>query len=257
MSPRVARIAAALRGSAGIELGSVAQAIVPGFYAWLATVAPTAWARGAPLVAKVAALVGLVLLGASAFAEARSPKWARATSVWGLTLTSCLVWIAAPGGILNPGGNAPALLAPTRLDTARAISGMVGWALFAYASAAPAVVKTPPPTIPSTRDTVTGDLKPRAAVPRGDILFVVGGTALALGLQLVGWRAVSPERALLIRLVALAGGVALIGAATDIALARHKARSFVPPKYRVRASLPWLIALAFLAMGGFLFWLRT
>ncbi len=257
MSPRVARLAAALRGSAGTELGSVAQSIVPGFYAWIATVAPTAWARGAPLLAKVAALAGLALLGASAFAEARSPKWARATSVWGLTVTSCLVWILAPGGIMNPGGNAPALLASSRLDVARAISGMVGWALFAYASAAPAAVKTPPHTAPPAREAGTGDLKPRAAVPRGDILFVAGGTALALGLQLVGWRAVSPERALLIRLVSLAGGLALIGAATNIALARHKTRTFVPAKYRVRASLPWLIALAFLAMGGFLFWLRT
>lgn len=242
MSPRVARLTAALRGSAGTELGSVAQAMVPGFYAWMATVAPTAWARGAPLLAKVAALVGLALLGASAFAEARWPKWARATSVWGLTLTSCLVWILSP-----------AVLAPTRLDVARGIAGMVGWALFAYASAAPAVVKSPTPS--PARESVTGDLKPRAVVPRGDILFVAGGAALALGLQLIGWRAVSPERALLIRLVSLASGLALIGAATNVALARHKARTLVPSKYRLRSSLPWLIALAFLAMGGFLFWL--
>lgn len=216
--------------------------MVPGFYAWVATVAPTAWARGAPLIAKVAALVGLALLGASAFSEARWPKWSRATSVWGLTLTSCLVWILSP-----------AVLAPTRLDVARGISGMVGWALFAYASAAPAVVRSSTPS--PARESVTGELKPRAIVPRGDILFVAGGTALALVLQLIGWRAVSPERALLIRLVSLSSGLALIGAATSVALARHKSRTLVPSKYRVRSSLPWLIALAFLGMGGFLFWL--
>ena len=44
------------------ELGASAQAAIPGLYAWSITVAPAAWSRGAPLFAKVAAIIGVVAL---------------------------------------------------------------------------------------------------------------------------------------------------------------------------------------------------
>src|SRR5947209_3536528 len=95
------------------ELGSVAQASVPGAYAWFVTVAPAAWTRGTPGLAKVFALVGLAFLIAPALLEPRWPKAARSASVWGLALTSVIVWALCP-----------AAFAPARFDTARGITGM-------------------------------------------------------------------------------------------------------------------------------------
>jgi hypothetical protein len=70
------------------------------------------------------------------------------------------------------------------------------------------------------------------------------GAVLACGLQLVGWRSGPPERAILVRLVALAAGLAVIGASTSVALARHGRRSRPSRKERMRRSLPWLALLA-------------
>src|SRR6185503_4004543 len=54
------------------------------------------------------------------------PTWARIWSVWGFVLSSAIVWSLAP-----------AALSSARLDGVRGALGMVGWALFAFASAGP------------------------------------------------------------------------------------------------------------------------
>ena len=227
------------------ELGAVAQATVPGLYAWVVTVAPAAWARGAPSLAKALALVGLLLLFAAAGAELRYQRWARITSIWGLAATSALVWAIAP-----------AALAVTRLDTARGITGMIGWALFAYASAAPALKRVPRPVevdLPG-RERRTDALKPKTRIAKGDTWFVAGGVVLAIALQAIGWHVLTPERGLLVRLVTLAAGLGVIGTATSIALARHPVRARASSRGRLRAAAPWLAATAVLGAGGFLLW---
>ena len=216
-------------------LGVSAQAIIPGFYAWSVTVAPAAWARGAPLIAKLIALAGLGCLGAAIILERSQPTWSRAVSVWGLVLTSTVVWALAP-----------AALSPARLEAARGVAGMIGWALFAFASAAPALKRDD-----SHKLLVAGaPLRPRASIPRGDAIFLAGGIILALFLQTIGWHALVPERALLVRLVALASGLAVLGGATSIALARHGRRAPAKRKLRVRRALVWLLGLAVLAAVG-------
>jgi hypothetical protein len=228
------------------EIGAVAQATVPGLYAWIVTVAPAAWARGAPFTAKALALIGLALLLGAAGAESRWQKWARITSIWGLVSTSALVWAIAP-----------AALGVTRLDTARGITGMIGWALFAYASAAPALKRVPRPAddvvIPG-RERRTDALKPKTRISKGDTWFVAGGVVLAIALQAIGWHVVTAERGLLVRLVTLAAGLGVIGTATSVALARHPARVRAPSRRRFRVAVPWLAATVVLAAGGFLLW---
>ena len=112
------------------ELGASAQAAIPGLYAWAITVAPAAWSRGAPLVAKVAAIIGVVALvtaplvegaglrsppappaeggrasippaprGLGALRTWTGPTWARIWSVWGFVLSSAIVWTLAPGAL--------------------------------------------------------------------------------------------------------------------------------------------------------------
>jgi hypothetical protein len=252
------------------SVGSSAQAAIPGLYAWAITVAPAAWSRGAPLLAKVAAIVGVVALvtaplveGAGPAAppepiEAADPKeaaprkkkrdlaeavrswtgptWARAWSVWGFVLSSAMVWALAP-----------AALSSARLDGVRGALGMVGWALFAFASAGPALRADPSS---ASRIVASTSLKPRSEIPRGDGLYVAAGVGMALAMQSVGWGIAVPERAVLVRLVTVVCGIAVIGGTTSIALARHTARFPASSRVRLRRALPWLVMLALFVVSG-------
>jgi hypothetical protein len=217
------------------DLGSAAQASIPGVYAWAVTVAPVAWSRGAPWLAKGAAIAGLVALSVAVLVERRSATWSRVVSVWGLVSTSGCVWALAPGAS-----------SPPRLDPIRAVLGMLGWALFALSSAAPALKRVPADTMPSG----AVPLRPRAAVPRGDVVYVLGGVVFATVLQTLGWSAPLVERALLVRLVAVAGGLAVIGTSTSIALARHGRRVPAARKTRVRRAVVWLVLFGLMAGGA-------
>ncbi len=222
------------------DLGTAAQATIPGFYAWAVTVAPAAWSRGAPLLAKVIACMGLASLVAAIVLERRWPRYARPVSVWGLVSTSALVWALAPAALL-----------PSRIDAARGVAGMIGWGLFALASAAPALPRDAEPA----RIVDGAPLRPRSKIPRGDAWFIGAGTLMAVGLQTVGWSVVVPERALLVRLVALASGLAVIGAATQIALGRHSRRVRPTRRVRARRSLPAFVGLCVVAAIGLVLFL--
>jgi len=217
------------------DIGTAAQATIPGFYAWAVTVAPAAWSRGAPLLAKIIACMGLGSLVLAVVLERRWARYARPVSVWGLVSTSALVWALAPAALL-----------PNRIDAARGVAGMIGWGLFALASAAPAL----PRDADAARIVDGAPLRPRAKIPRGDAWFIGAGTAMAIGLQAVGWNVVVPERALLVRLVSLAAGLAVIGAATQIALGRHGRRIRPTRRVRVRRSMPAFIGLCVVAAIG-------
>ncbi len=247
------------------ELGASAQAAIPGLYAWAITVAPAAWSRGAPLVAKVAAIIGVIALvtaplvegaglrpppvapapqpgadrashappeprGLGALRAWTGPKWARIWSVWGFVLSSAIVWTLAPGA-----------LSSARLDGVRGALGVVGWGLFAFASAGPSLRAD---ADASARIVAGSALKPRSELPRGDGAYVAAGVLLALGMQSVGWAVASPERAVLVRLVTVVCGVAVLGATTSIALARHQTRTPASQRLRLRRALPWVVILA-------------
>lgn len=260
------------------ELGASAQAAIPGLYAWSITVAPAAWSRGAPLVAKVAAVLGVLALVTAPFVEgaglrapepaappepdaARAshappppkgllaalrawtgPTWARIGSVWGFVLSSAIVWALAPGA-----------LSSVRLDGVRGTLGVIGWALFAFASAGPSLRADPEAPL---RIVAGSSLKPRSELPRGDGAYVAAGVVLALAMQGVGWGVASPERAVLVRLVTVVCGVAVLGATTSIALARHVPRAPAAPRVRLRRALPWVVLLVIVGGSGLIFVLR-
>ena len=217
------------------DIGTAAQATIPGFYAWAVTVAPAAWSRGAPLAAKIIACMGLASLVLAIALERKWPLYARPVSIWGLVSTSAVVWALAPLALL-----------PSRIDAARGVAGMIGWGLFALASAAPALRRD----TEAARVVDGAPLRPRAKIPRGDAWFIAAGTAMAIGLQTVGWGVAVPERALLVRLVALASGLAVIGAATQIALGRHARRVRPTRRVRVRRSMPAFLVLCVVAALG-------
>jgi hypothetical protein len=246
------------------DIGASAQAAIPGLYAWGITVAPAAWSRGAPLLAKAASVVGVLALMTAPIIEgvgarirdepqgqtapARSlaglgrigtwtgPTWARVWSVWGFVLSSSIVWALAP-----------AALSAARLDAVRGALGMVGWALFAFASAGP--VLRPEPAL-AGRIRASTSLKPRSPLPRGDGVYVGVGIILALAMQLVGWGVVGPERAVLVRLVTVVCGIAVASGTTSISLARHAKRVPAARKIRLRRALPWFVMLVLFAATG-------
>lgn len=261
------------------ELGASAQAAIPGLYAWSITVAPAAWSRGAPIVAKLAAAIGVIALvtaplvegaglrpapaapprpadldggrpsqappppkGVAALRAWTGPTWARIWSVWGFVLSSAIVWALAPGA-----------LSSARMDGVRGALGVVGWGLFAFASAGPSLRADPEA---AQRIVAGSSLKPRSELPRGDGAYVAVGVVLALAMQAVGWGVAAPERAVLVRLVTVVCGVAVLGATTSIALARHTPRVRATRRVRLRRALPWVVLLAIFGASGLVFALR-
>jgi hypothetical protein len=246
------------------DIGTSAQAAIPGLYAWALTVAPAAWSRNGAVLARVAAIVGVAALVTAPLVEGArltpnaaparernrrflrgwlrglaSPSGAtlaRGWSVWGFVLSSSIVWALAPTA-----------LSAAHLDAVRGALGMVGWALFAFASAGP--VLRPEPGL-AGRIVASTSLKPRSAIPRGDGIYVGVGIALALAMQLVGWGVVAPERAVLVRLVTVVCGIAVVGGTTSIALARHAKRTPLPRRLRLRRALPWIVILALFVVAG-------
>lgn len=193
------------------------------------------------MLAKVAALGAVLALIGGVFGERRWDGRARTVSLWGFVLASALAWSAAPSA-----------LGPLRIDAPRGVAGMIGWALFAFASAAPALQGQR-----EAERIVEGiELVPRRALAPGDAAYVAAGALIAAGLQLVGWRVASAERALLVHFVALAAGLAVIGAATQVALARHSVRVKRSRSWRLRRAMAVLVVLGLLGLSGVLFALR-
>ncbi len=219
------------------DLGSTAQASVPGAYAWCVTVAPVAFARAAPSSARVAATCGIGLLACAPALEGTRPKTARLISVWGLVSTSLLVWIVAPASSVSP----------MSVDVVGGLAGMLGWALFALASAAPALAF---PLSGSPVPTSFRVLRSKTPADRGDAILLWIGFAMAGVTQAVGWRVAEPERAVLVRLLGLAGGLAAVGAADAIVAARHTARKVDAPRRRTKKAIVPLILFGLLGGGG-------
>jgi hypothetical protein len=226
-------------------MGAAAQASVPAIYAWSVTVAPAAWARGAPLLAKVAATGALVAIAIAVAGERRWGGQARIAALWGFVLASALAWSAAPGA-----------LGPLRVDAPRAFAGMLGWALFALTFAAPTIHARAPLTREEEPADSDPPLAPRRVLARGDALYLGGGALFAAWLQGIGWQVSSTERAVLVRIVTLAEGIALLAVSTQVALARHVTRVRGRPATRLRRAMPPLVALGLLALSGLLLALR-
>jgi hypothetical protein len=220
--------------------GAAAQASVPGVFAWGVTVAPAAWSRGASLVSKAAAVAALLALAVGVLVDRSRGGLGKTLSLWGFVLASALAWSAAP-----------ASLGPLHVDAPRGIAGMIGWALFALASAAPALGRSHPQV--DTLDVDDAPLAPRRGLARGDAAYIALGGIMAAALQAVGWRVATAERAVLVRFVALAAGLAIVGASVDIALLRHAPRRPRPPTRRLRGAMTTMAVLALLGVAGVLF----
>lgn len=220
-------------------LGDSAQASVPGLYAWAVTVVPPAWARGAPAVAKVAAVAALMTLGLGIASERRWGGRARIAAFWGFIGACAVSWIAA-----RPGSGS------ARFDAQAGVAGMLGWALFAFVSAAPPLATDASTAADLVSAPSSGGRLARH--PGGDLAYLAFGALAAAAINVWGWRVPGEERALLVRCIALAAGLAVIGASAHIALARYAPRAVVAASRRMRRAALALVVLAVLAFVGLL-----
>ena len=236
-----------------LELGPTSQPIVAGVYAWAVTVAPIGFGhhevhRNWPAtVFAMLAFVALVrgVVSESLLRRRSAPptelEQSRTLTLFSFAAMSVITWILDTDA-----------LSPVHLSAARGVAGMLGWALFAYASSAPVVEPVAEPA------RIEVGVRARGRVERGDALFVGVVCALALGLQLIGWNVQSPERAILVRVTTLGAGILLLGGIGNFVAARHGAQKEPNPRARIkpsRAPLPlgWVVALALLAAAGILY----
>jgi hypothetical protein len=223
-------------------VGALRHASIPGVYAWAVTVAPLLWARGdGASVARVAAGSSLVLLLAGAALEPRLGPRMRFACLWAFLVACAAAW-----------GASPASLSPAHFDAMREVAGMLGWGLFAFAAAAPPLRRGAVVSGERSGEPAGAPLPSHRRLARGDRLYAGFGIALALSIQLVGLRAATPERALLVRFVALAAGLAAIGASQELALARHTVRIVRRPSARFRSVFAPLAVLLILLLAGLL-----
>jgi hypothetical protein len=218
------------------ELGGVATILLPGTYAWGATVAWPAFAvPGGSPVAKLAAGLAAALLFSGPLVARRHPRSGRALGVLGFVGASAAAWGALDGAIRPP-----------QLDTVRAALGALAWGLFALGwGTFPGRTRLPED---DPHAVLTGRLPPRARLPRAVVSSFAALLLVSLALPLLAWRVERPGVALLAHAVALAGSVALLGIGSRVLLG-----SKGPP--RANAPRLWIVLLFLWIAMGVMSWL--
>jgi hypothetical protein len=214
------------------ELGGLATILLPGVYAWGATVAWPAFAsNGSSPVARTAAAVAAVALFGGPLLARQFLRSGRALGVLGFVGASAAAW-----------GALDAAIRPPQLDTVRAALGALAWGLFALGwGTFPGRTRRPED---DPHAVLSGRLPPRARLPRSVSLGFAGLLAASLALPLLAWRVERPGAALLAQAVALASSVALLGVGSRVLLA---------PKGPARVKSPrlWIVLLcAWLLLGA-------
>ncbi|HWO08279.1 MAG TPA: hypothetical protein VNN80_02335 [Polyangiaceae bacterium] len=218
------------------ELGGITTILLPGFYAWGATVAWPAFAvPGSSPVARAAAALSVVLLIGGPLLARRHLRAGRALGVLGFVGASAAAW-----------GALDAAIRPPQLDTVRAALGALAWGLFALGwGTFPGRTRLPED---DPHAVLTGRLPPRARLPRAVTFGFAALLAAALALPLLAWRVERPGVALLGHAVALAGAVALLGVGSHVLLAPKGLARSSPSRLWIGVLLLWLLLGALLEL---------
>ena len=211
-------------------LGAGTQAFIPGLYAWVVTVASVGFAAPLTSPQRWTSLLGLLSLAGGVVMTRRGSRFGSIVSVWGLVLAALVTWSLT----LATGGTLP-------VDFSHAVAGLLGWGLFGFASAAPAIQR---PLRDEASPLVTKDPRELRAARRMDASLLGASALMAALLQTLGWETKTFERALLVRLTLLCAGLAVIGAGADVAVSRH-ARGAKRKGVVVRATLPIVFTVLF------------
>jgi hypothetical protein len=220
---------AGARHARAFELGGLATILLPGSYAWGATVAWPAFAvSGSSPVARAAAVVAAALLFSGPLIARRHLRSGRALGVLGFVGASAAAW-----------GALDAAIRPPQLDTVRGALGALAWGLFALGwGTFPGRTRLPEE---DPHAVLSGRLPPRARQSKAISWGFAGLVATALGLPLLAWRVERPGVALLAQAVALAGSVALLGIGSRVLLAPKGPARAKPPRLWLALLCVWLL----------------
>lgn len=209
------------------EARGLATVLLPGLYAWGATVAFPAFAsRVASPVARFAALGALVALLIGPILGRRRLRLGRAIGVLGFIGMAAAGWGALGAQLRN------------QLDPVRAALGALAWGLFALGWGSFPVRTRLPEDDPQAVG--AGRSQPRARLPRVVSVAFGGLLAAALALPLLAWRVEKDGVALLAHAASLAGAVALTSVGARVWLAPAGPSPEPRPRFWLIASIAWL-----------------
>jgi hypothetical protein len=230
----------ASRAGHGLRGGRAPQAMFAALVAWTITVAPAAFSRGAPVSARVAAVLAVLCGVAAPLLAVVRRRLARHLGISVFLALVTLAWLLA----------SPALQ-PSRLDPIRAAIGAVAWGVFALSWRDRWLVRRqldPDPDAPI--------LQARAHLPPLSTAIVAVGSLASLALLVLAWRVRDHDRALLAQSAAVACAVALISASSAVAVARGRRQAAGTRRLTQHAVRPLLVLIAFALLGAIVMMLR-
>jgi hypothetical protein len=202
-----------------------ANMLFAGLYAWVTTVATPCTYRGASSLARWTAFAALLGLLVGPIFVLERPRLARALGVHGFFGCSLLTWLLLGS-----------LVSVDRLDPIRSALGALGWALFALGWGTTRRLNSVPEDDPHV---IAGAvLSPRGLLSKGALVTLGLGICGTLLPMTLAWRVVRPEHALLAQSAALLCALAIIDAASKIALGR-RGQPRVMPSVRQRITFAW------------------
>jgi hypothetical protein len=231
--PRTSGSVAAGRGVSWRETRALAAVLLPGLYAWGATVAwPVFSHRAVSLPARVGAVLGVVALFLGLGVARSHPVSGRAIGVLGCLGCSAIAW-----GALGSG------LRASELDPVRAALGALGWGLFALGWGGFPVPLRP---VEELELAASQRLPSRGSLPLATRVGFFVLVSFSVALPLLAWRIERPGVALLAHAAALAGSVSLLNVGTRILIARPDSERRSAPRLWLLVCLAWLLLGALL-----------
>lgn len=220
----------------------VVQASVPALYAWAITVAQAAFGKGGTTLGQFFALLAVTFVAVAValeFARTTATRFALPLLIWGMTLASGASFLVATPRALSA------------FDTTHSVAGVVGWLLFALASAAPALRRTPESAL------AVKSLANQKGGARSAFGFLLATTLVfCVILQSYGWNQEIAERSVLLRVASIVLSLVLLAIASKLlsALGREPTATVAPTVFRT--TLRIVVALLACALAGFYLWLR-
>lgn len=219
------------------ELVRRANVLLPGVYAWAATVLYPASLRGGSVLARIAAGAALASLLSGVALARRRAVIGRALGLHAFVALCVLTWVLLGS-----------LVSVDRLEPTKAALGALGWVLFAFGWGGSREPQHVPEDDPRA---LPGEpLEPRGKLP-GGALPVLGiaitGAALPL---LFAWRVTRSAHALFAHAVAIGCAVALVSAGAEIAVRRGKWAPVEPQTRRLGGAAASLTLLAIVFVVG-------
>ncbi|HEX3596660.1 MAG TPA: hypothetical protein VHU80_16230 [Polyangiaceae bacterium] len=219
------------------ELVRRANVLLPGMYAWAATVLYPASLHGASLPARLISGVAVAALLLGVAVARRNPSLGRALGLHGFVMLCVFSWLLLGS-----------IIAVDRLEPTKAAVGALGWVLFAFGWGGSREPEHVPEDDPRA---LPGEpLAPRGKLPRGAVFVLslaIAGASLPL---LFAWRVTRPAHALFAHAVAIGCAVALVSAGADIAVRRGKWSPVEPQMRRLGNAAASLALLAVVVIVG-------